>query len=71
MGEWLAEYGIAIGVAIVGMLVCTGAGLLSLTPDPERPTRFLPVYLVAMTLYVGGLYLVLWCDELAKQVSIG
>lgn len=65
MGEidWLA-----VGIAVLGMLVTTGGGLLSLVSDPERPARFVPVYLVAITLFCGGLAMVLWCETAGDWV---
>ena len=52
-------------LAIVGMLVCTGGGLLSLTPSPERPLVFIPVYLSSLLIFNCGLAMILWCSEIS------
>ncbi len=66
MGEidWLA-----VGLVIVGILVTTGGGLLSLLPDPERPVKFVPVYVLALLLFCGGLALVLWSQEAGQYLT--
>lgn len=62
--DWMA-----IGIAAVGVLVTTGGGLLSLVSDPDRPARFLPVYLVAICLFCGGLGLILKCQDVGGWVD--
>lgn len=62
--DWMA-----IGIAAVGVLVTTGGGLLSLVSDPDRPAKFLPVYLVAICLFCGGLGLILRCQKVGGWVD--
>lgn len=54
------ELGLQILAVIVGMAICTGAGLFAMTPDIEQPKRFIPIYLVSIVLFVGGLFLIVW-----------
>lgn len=68
MGEldWMA-----VGIVVVGLLITTGGGLLSLIPDPGRPARFVPVYIVAMALFAGGLWLVVNSEDYSQQLREG
>lgn len=59
MSEWLSENWMSVAAVVVGIVLCTGAGLLALTPDPEKPAKFLPVYVLAMLLFLVGLALVM------------
>lgn len=68
MEDWMAGSGLAVVAAVVGAVVCTLGGLLSLTPDPERPLRFVPVYVVSLAIFLGGLGLILWCEQVADYV---
>lgn len=66
MAEFFAENWMAIVWAAAGMIVCTMGGLLSLMPDPERPQRFVPVYLMALVIFVIGLAIIVRCQQLAE-----
>jgi len=66
---WFSDYWPALAAAVVGIVICTCAGLLSLVPDPEQPGRFLPVYAVALTLFLGGLALILWCEDVSEYLG--
>ena len=69
MEDWFATYGLAALMVVVGIVISTGGGLLSLTTDPEQPAKFIPVYLVSMTIFLAGLGLIMWCAQVAKYVS--
>lgn len=70
MMDWISENWMAIAAVIGGIVVCTFAGLLALTPDPERPARFLPVYLIALLLFLLGLSLILWCESVHEWPQV-
>ncbi len=57
--SWLGENWLSLVAVVVGAVLCTLAGLLSLTPDPEKPAKFLPVYLLSIVLFLVGLALVM------------
>ena len=66
--DWFAEYGLATVVVVAGVVVSTLGGLLSLTPDPERPLRFVPVYIVSLAIFLAGLGMILWCEQVSDFV---
>ena len=68
MEDWFASNGTTAACVVAGIVICTLGGLLSLTPDPERPLRFVPVYIVSLALFLCGLGLIMWCDEFPKAM---
>jgi hypothetical protein len=66
--DWFAGNGLAVVAAIAGIVLSTLGGLLSLTPDPERPLRFVPIYILSLTIFLAGLGLILWCDQVSEFV---
>lgn len=54
---------------VLGIGVCTGAGLLSLVPDPERPAKFVPVYAVAVALFLAGLAALFWFQPIGTYLA--
>ncbi|MCA9116060.1 MAG: hypothetical protein KDA79_13315 [Planctomycetaceae bacterium] len=58
-----------IVVIVLGILVCTGGGLLAMLPDMERLLSFLPVYVLTMSLYLCGMAIIFWYEPIARQVS--
>jgi hypothetical protein len=63
MSSWLSENWVAVVAVIAGIICCVSAGLIALIPDPERPSRFLPIYFLALTMFLFGLSLILWCES--------
>lgn len=57
--NWIGDNWLALAAVVAGAVLCTLAGLLSLTPDPEKPAQFLPVYLLSVVLFLVGLALVM------------
>ena len=45
---------------LIGLVLCVAGGLLGLAADSERPLRFVPVYVVAAVLFLGGMALMFW-----------
>ena len=71
MLEWFTENWLSLAAVVTGVILCTAAGLLSLTPDPEKPAKFLPVYAISMLLFLVGLALMMRLDfvmEMAERV---
>lgn len=61
---------IIAGLYIIGgMLVCTAGGLLSLRPDPEKSKAFVPVYILSMSIFLFGLAMVVWQQDLWKEIG--
>ena len=54
---------------LAGIALCVGGGLLGLVPNPERPARFVPVYLVAAALFLVGMALVFWFQRVGESVA--
>lgn len=69
MNEFFAEHWLTIIWAVTGMIICTAGGLLSLTPDPEKPGRFIPVYLVAMLMFITGLGMIVRCQTFLSDAN--
>lgn len=69
MSEWLNEYGLSLAAVVAGVIVCTLSGLLSLTPDPEKPAKFLPVYALSMALFLFGLALVMRLEPVMQLLE--
>jgi hypothetical protein len=67
--DWFANNGWTVASVIAGIIVCTSGGLLSLTPDPEKPLRFVPVYVVSLALFLCGLGMILWCNDFPAAVA--
>ena len=59
----------ALLMLVLGIGLCIGAALLALVPPLEKPVVFVPVYAVAMALFVGGLALVLWCQPVGQAIG--
>jgi len=68
VSEFFWNYGLSIILGIAGMLVCTGGGLLALTPDPERPAVFVPVYVASLLIFIAGLALIMWCGNISEAI---
>ena len=69
IGMWFGENWVAVLAVVAGIVICTGAGLLALVPDPEQPLRFLPVYAVSMSLFLFGLVLIAWCESVEEYIG--
>ncbi|MFQ5732917.1 MAG: hypothetical protein ACE5KM_13325 [Planctomycetaceae bacterium] len=68
MNEFFADHWLTIVWVVAGMIVCTAGGLLSLTPDPEKPAQFLPVYFLALLIFVTGLLMIVRCTTFLNDV---
>ena len=68
MSEFFASYGWIL-LVIVGIIISTLGGLLSLTPDPERPGVFVPVYALALVMFIAGMGVIVRCSALAEDIS--
>lgn len=63
------EVVLQIVVLILGMGICTGAGLLSLIPSLEEPVKFIPIYTLSMSLFLGGLATIFWFQKIESYIS--
>ena len=54
---------------LVGVALCVAGGLLGLVPNPEKPARFVPVYVLAAVLFLGGLALVFWFQRAGESIA--
>lgn len=52
-------------VIIVGIVIAVGGGMLALYADPERPAQCIPVFVIAGSVFLGGMALVLWYQPVA------
>jgi hypothetical protein len=58
-----------ISCLVLGVVVATGGGLLALLADPDRPVQAVPVFVVAGTIFCGGLALLCWFAPLVAYVA--
>ncbi len=54
---------------LTGIALCVGGGLLGLLPNPEKPGQFVPLYLLAGALFLGGLAMVFWFQRVGESVA--
>lgn|GEM_PF-5112427 len=63
------EVALQMVIVILGMGICTGAGLLSLVPNPEEPIKFVPVYTLSISLFLGGLATIFWFQKIGNYIG--
>ena len=54
---------------LTGIVLCVGGGLLGLAPDTEKPLKFVPVYIIAAMLFLGGMALMFWFQPAGEYLS--
>jgi hypothetical protein len=54
---------------VLGIVVSTSGGLLALLADPDRPVQAVPVFVVAATIFCGGLALLCWFATIVAYVA--
>lgn len=67
VSEWVTTNWEAITAAVIGMVVCTLGGLLAVSADRERPALFVPAYILAVGLFLGGLMLILFSETIVAD----
>ena len=67
VSEWVTTNWEVLSAVLVGMVVCTLGGLLAVSADRERTALFVPAYILAVGMFLGGLMLILFSETIVAD----